>query len=89
MIADDFKPRILLVAKFCGDTKFHSFEKAGVKNKRKKKKTKQNNQTKNQTKTKHLFPSATNMVFASLFLIIIVFKNQADSLKKTMGDGSS
>lgn len=59
------------------------------KTKGKKKKTKQNNQTKNQTKTKHLFPSATNMVFASLFLIIIVFKNQADSLKKTMGDGSS
>lgn len=41
------------------------------KTKAKKKKTK--NKT---TKTKYLSLSATNMVFASLFLIIIVFKNQ-------------
>lgn len=65
LTADNFKPRILLVAKFCQDTEFHSFEKAGVKNKSKK-----------TTKTKYLSLSATNMVFASLFLIIIVFKNQ-------------
>lgn len=29
------------------------------------------------------------MVFAFLFLIIIVFKNQAGSLKKTIGGSSS
>jgi hypothetical protein len=73
MTADNFKPHILLAAKFCRDTEFHSFEKAGVKNKSKKKKKKK--KKKKTTKTKYLSLSATNMVFASLFLIIIVFEN--------------
>lgn len=64
MTADDFKPCILLAAKFCQDTEFHSFEKAGVKKAK-------------PSKTKYLSLSATNTVFASLFLIIIVFEKSS------------